>query len=58
MFKIFAKQRGSWEEIDQADDRNEAYGMVAEYRITYGSGWEFKVHPVKSKQRNNKRSKR
>ncbi len=33
----------SWEHCDYATDRQERNYLLGEYRMAYGSGWEFKT---------------
>jgi hypothetical protein len=38
-----------WEHCDYATDREERNYLLAEYRLAYGAGWEFKTILLPSK---------
>ena len=42
MYKVMGKYQGKWEEIDTAEDINEADYLVSKYRMAYGPEWTIK----------------
>ena len=40
---IYGKSKFGKEEIDTAEDLDEAHYLVGEYRMAYGSGWTFQI---------------
>lgn len=43
-FVIMGKYKGqSWEEIDQAETKDDIDYLLGEYRLAFGSGWQFKT---------------
>ena len=44
MFEIWGKYQGQdWELIDEADNREEADYLSAEYTLAFGSGWQWRI---------------
>ena len=44
MFKIMGKYRQMpWEEVDEAEDKDEADYLLKEYKLAYGEGWKLKI---------------
>ena len=44
VFVIMGKyERQPWEEIDEVEDRQELNYLLGEYRLAFGSGWQFKT---------------
>ena len=41
-------QTRPWEEIDQAETRPEINYLLAEYRLAFGPGWQFKIKRMKN----------
>lgn len=43
MYKIWAKYRDQdWEEVDEADNFEDAQYLIGEYRMAFGPGWTIK----------------
>ena len=44
MFKIIGKYNyGTFEVVDSADCLNEAYGLLHEYKLSFGNEWDLEV---------------
>ena len=44
MFKIIGKYNyGTFEVVDSADCLNEAYGLIQEYKLSFGNEWDLEV---------------
>ena len=39
MYEIWGRYNGTWEVIDETDNRNDADYLVQEYMMAYGSDW-------------------